>query len=109
MTAMYEQTDRQMDQLREQMETLVAQAKDLQKRKHISEMIYQATLNFRPVMGHIYHLYKKKDESHTISLIGPNEWGRNKPYTYIATCKLLYDHTWEILEDSLLEKYLSEV
>jgi hypothetical protein len=109
MTAMYEQTDRQMDQLREQMETLVIQAKELQKRKHISEMIYQATLNFRPVMGHTYHLYKKKDETHTISLIGPNEWGRKKPYTYIATCKLLYDHTWEILEDSLLEVYLTEV
>ncbi len=109
MTAMYEQTDRQMDQLRDQMETLVAQAKDLQKRKYISEMIYQATLHFRPVMGHTYHLYKKKDETHTISLIGPNEWGRTKPYTYIATCKLLYDHTWEILEDSLLETYLTEV
>lgn len=109
MTAMYEQTDKQMDQLREQMETLVIQAKQLQKRKYISEMIYQATLNFRPVMGHTYHLYKKKDETHTISLVGPNEWGRKKPYTYIATCKLLYDHTWEVLEDSLLEAYLAEV
>jgi hypothetical protein len=100
MTAMYEQTDRQMNQLKEQMETLVAQAKSLQRRKQISEVIYQATLNFRPVTGHIYHLYEKKDGSHTISLIGPDEWGRNQPYIYLATVQLLYDHTWEILKQS---------
>ena len=100
MMAMYEQTDRQMHQLKEQMETLVAQAKSLQRRKQISEVIYEATLNFRPVVGHIYHLYEKKDGSHTISLIGPDEWGRNKPYTYLATVQLLYDHTWEVLNQS---------
>jgi Protein of unknown function (DUF2452) len=97
MTAMYEQTDRQMGQLKEQMETLVAQAKSLQRRKEISEIIYQATLNFRPVMGHIYHLYEKKDGSHTVSLIAPEEWGPRPPYIFIATAQLLYDHTWEVM------------
>ncbi len=96
MMAMYEQTDRQMNQLKDQMETLVAQAKSLQRRKEISEIIYQAALNFRPVVGHIYHLYEKKDGSHTISLIAPDEWGR-LPYVFMATCQLLYDHTWEVL------------
>lgn len=100
MTAMYEQTDRQMHQLKVQMETLVAQAKSLQQRQKISEVIYQATLGFRPVMGHVYHLYEKKDGSHTISLIAPDEWGRSKPYTYLATVQLLYDHTWEVLNQS---------
>lgn len=97
MMAMYEQTDRQMHQLKEQMETLVKQAKSLQKRKQISEIIYQAALGFRPVVGHIYHLYEKKDGSHTISLISPDEWGSKTPYVFLATCQLLYDHTWEIL------------
>ena len=46
MMAMYEQTDRQMHQLKEQMETLVAQARSLQRRKEISEIIYQAALGF---------------------------------------------------------------
>ena len=97
MMAMYEQTDRQMHQLKEQMETLVKQAKSLQRRKEISEIIYRAALAFRPVVGHIYHLYEKKDGSHTISLIAPNEWGSKTPYVFLATCQLLYDHTWEIL------------
>ncbi len=100
MTAMYEQTDRQMSQLKEQMETLVAQAKSLQRRKEISEVIYDATLNFRPVVGHIYHLYQKKDDSFTISLVAPDEWGRKLPYIFIATVQLLYDHTWEVLAQS---------
>ena len=100
MTAMYEQADRQMDQLRNQMETLATQAKHLQRRKEISESIYQATLNFRPVMALIYHLYRKSDDSHTISLIAPNEWGRRKPYTFLATCQLLYNHTWEVLAEA---------
>ena len=99
-TAMNEQTDRQMNQLKEQMETLVAQAKSLQQRKQISEIIYGANFGFRPVMGHVYHLYEKKDGSHTISLIAPDEWGRSKPYIYMATVQLLYDHTWEILKQS---------
>jgi hypothetical protein len=100
MTAMYEQTDRQMDQLKDQMETLVAQAKYLQRRKQISEVIYAANFGFRPVVGHIYHLYEKKDGSHTISLIAPDEWGSRQPYIYLATVQLLYDHTWEILKQS---------
>jgi Protein of unknown function (DUF2452) len=99
MMAMYEQTDRQMQQLKDQMETLMEQAKALQKRKEISEVIYEATINFRPVVGHTYHLYEKKDLSYTISLIAPEEWGKC-PYVYIATVKLLYDHTWEVLRQA---------
>jgi hypothetical protein len=99
MMAMYEQTDRQMGQLKEQMETLVRQAKALQKRKEVSEQIYQATMNFRPVIGHIYHLYRRKHQGNAlISLVGPEEWGQNMPYDYLATVQLLYDHTWEILK-----------
>ena len=97
MTAMYEQTDRQLSQLKEQMATLLRQATTLQERKTISEKIYQAAMGFRPVMGHIYHVYEKKDGSCTLSLIAPDEWGARLPYVFLATVKLLYDHTWEIL------------
>jgi hypothetical protein len=101
MMAMYEQTDRQMGQLKDQMETLVRQAQVLQRRKEISEQIYQATMNFRPVIGHIYHLYQRKKEGNPlISLVSPEEWGVKPPYDYLATVQLLYDHTWEILSQA---------
>lgn len=99
MTAMYDQTDRQMEQLRQQMETLVKQAKSLDQRMQISEVIYQADIPFQPVIHHIYHLYRRKsDGTHVISMISPAEWGRKAPYEHLATVRLLGDHTWEVLE-----------
>lgn len=99
MTAMYDQTDRQMEQLRQQMETLVRQAKSLDKRMQVSEVIYQADIPFQPVIHHIYYLYQRKsDGSHVLSMIAPAEWGRKRPYEHLATVRLLGDHTWEVLE-----------
>jgi hypothetical protein len=99
MTAMYDQTERQMEQLRQQMETLVHQAKSLDNRMKVSEVIYQADIPFQPVIHHVYHLYtRKSDGTHVISMIAPAEWGRHKPYEHLATVRLLGDHTWEVLE-----------
>ncbi len=96
--AMYDQTDRQMEQLRQQMETLVNQAKNLQGRMNISEMIYQSEVPFSPVIHHIYHLYKRKTDGTTLlSMVAPEEWGRKKPFEHLASCRLLGDHTWEVL------------
>jgi len=99
MTAMYDQTDRQMEQLRQQMETLVRQAKSLDQRMQISEVIYQADIPFQPIIHHIYYLYRRKTEgTHLISMISPSEWGRKAPYEHLATVRLLGDHTWEVME-----------
>ena len=100
MTAMYDQTDRQMEQLRKQMETLVKQAKSLQERMNVSEIIYQADIPFQPVIHHIYHLYQRKSNGeHLLSMIGPEEWGKRSPYDFLATVRLLGDHTWEVLKE----------
>jgi hypothetical protein len=102
MLAMYDQTERQMAQLRRQMQTLVDQAKALQKRVDISEAIYQADIPFQPVIHHIYYLYaRKSDGKHVLSLVAPDEWGARSPYEHIATVRLLGDHTWEVLSGSL--------
>ncbi|MEO6759064.1 MAG: DUF2452 domain-containing protein [Saprospiraceae bacterium] len=104
MTAMYDQTDRQMEQLRQQMETLVNQAKSLSERMSVSEAIYQADVPFQPVIHHRYHLYQRKaDGQHLLSMIAPEEWGRKKPYAHLATVRLLGDHTWEVLEGGVGE------
>jgi Protein of unknown function (DUF2452) len=96
MTAMYDQTDRQMLQLREQMETLLEQAKQLKDRKEISELIYSADVPFQPVIHHTYHLYERSNATFLLSMIAPEEWGRKKPFTFCATVRLLGDHTWEV-------------
>lgn len=97
--AMHQQTDRQMGQLYEQMQVLAKQAKDLQSRVEISERIYLAKINFEPLINHIYHMYEGPDGNDILSLVAPSEWGRSKSnMTFLASVKLLADHTWEIVE-----------
>ena len=98
-SSMHDQTDRQFRQLYEQMQTLIEQAKYLKKRVEVSERIYQASVPFQPVVGKIYYLFKKKDGSDVLSLVGPEEWGRSFPYeSFEAEVRLLSDHTWEIVK-----------
>jgi len=95
LTAMEEQTNMQLDQIKQQIELLARQAQEIVKRKELSLMIYDAKLNFRPVIGHVYHLYQKNDDSYVLSMISPQEWGDGGPFKqFIASAKLLADHTW---------------
>jgi len=96
LTAMEEQTNMQLEQIRKQIELLALQAQEIQKRKELSFIIYQAKLNFTPVIGQTYYLYEKNDGSHLLSLVSPKEWGGGSgPYKrFVAAVKLLADHTW---------------
>jgi len=100
MKAMYQQTETQLTQIKEQVETLIKQAQAIHDRIHISEKIYKADCGFKPLPGNTYYLYEKKDDSWTISLVSPQEWGRSIPYKFIATVELLADSTWKIVEKS---------
>lgn len=100
LSAMEHQTDQQLSQIYEQMQLLAEQAKKINKRKEISEKIYQAEFRFEPIINHTYYLYQTKENSEVLSVIGPNEWGRSirkDDFIWLATVKLLADHTWEIL------------
>jgi len=99
MMAMRDQTQREMSQLYEQMQLLVSQAEEIKKRVEVSEKIYLSTFNFEPIINHIYYLYEKEDGTNILSMISPKEWGNTIPYKkYMATIKLLSDHTWDVLE-----------
>lgn len=100
MAAMYEQTQNQMDQLREQMQLIADQAQKLHDRVKISEKIYDAKMGFDPLVGHIYFLYVRKNDEYLLSMVGPEEWGKSLPFkSYEGRVKLLADHTWELLRD----------
>lgn len=96
-SAMYEQTDMQLDQIKEQINLLAQQAHAIQKRVEVSEQIYRSQMNFKPLIGHIYHLYTRSNGQEVLSMVGPKEWGRTCPFDFVATVKLLADHTWEVL------------
>jgi hypothetical protein len=100
MAAMYEQTQNQMDQLREQMQLIADQAQKLHDRVKISEKIYEAKMGFDPLVGHVYFLYVRKNDEYLLSMVGPEEWGKSLPFkSFEGRVKLLADHTWELLRD----------
>lgn len=105
LSAMREQTGKQLAQIQKQASLLAKQAQELQKRVEISEKIYLAELSFEPFVGHIYHLYNKQG-LFKLYLIGPDEWGKTKPENieFISSVKLLSDHTWEVIS-SLNENF----
>jgi hypothetical protein len=98
LTAMEEQTNMQLQQIRKQIELLALQAQEIQKRKDLSMMIYDAKLSFKPNIGQVYYLYERNDGSHMLSLVSPKEWGGSGPFKkFIAAVQLLADHTWKEL------------
>ncbi len=98
MAAMVEQTNAQMQQIYEQMQLLAAQAKKLEQRVLVSEKIYNAEINFEPVIGHTYYLYRRKNGKQVLSMVAPENWGKTLPFeAFEAKVKLLADHTWEVL------------
>lgn len=99
LSAMHEQTNRQLLQIQKQAELLAQQANELRRRVEISEKIYTADASFEPFVGQTYFLYKREDK-YQLMMIGPDSWGK-MPATlqYISTVRLLSDHTWEIISD----------
>lgn len=103
--AMHKQTDMQLAQIRKQMELLAEQARKVQRRVEISEIIYGAEMGFKPLIGKTYHLYQRADQTAVLSVIGPQEWGpRGCPFDrFLSTVTLLADHTWDVGEEAAAE------
>ncbi len=95
LTAMEEQTNMQLTQIRQQIELLAIQAKEIQQRKELSMIIYGARMGFHPVIGQTYYLYEKSGGEFLLSLVSPKEWGAKIPFErFVAAVRLLADHTW---------------
>ncbi len=98
LSAMHEQTTKQLQQIQKQVELLANQAYDIKKRIEVSEKIYTAKISFEPFIGNEYYLYEQED-SYKLMMIAPDEWGKSKKENllFINKVRLLSDHTWEII------------
>ena len=98
LSAMEEQTNKQLFQIQKQVELLAQQANSIKQRIDISLKIYTAQMSFEPFVGNEYHLYEQEG-IYKLMMIAPDEWGRTKRDNlhFISTVKLLSDHTWEII------------
>jgi hypothetical protein len=102
LSAMYEQTDQQLAQIKQQIDLLAEQVQKIEQRKQISEKIYESRIGFEPIIGNTYHLYQKEDGSFQVSMLSNDDWGRSKPnWEYLSAIKLLGDHTWDIVDETV--------
>ena len=62
-----------------------------------NEIIFNAEMRMKPVIGQIYYLYKKDNGKHFMSLFAPNEcsWGEKHQGSF----RLNYDNRWELIKN----------
>ena len=78
-------------QFRAKYEELKAEAEKLVNEYNWNELIYsKVQYNFQPVVGRVYHLHIRDDESLFISIIEPSNWKMK----HVATFKLNSDSKW---------------
>lgn len=78
-------------QFRAKYEDLKAEAEKLINEYNWNELIYStAQYNFQPIVGKIYHLYIREDESVFLSLIEPSNWNKK----HIASFRLDSNNKW---------------
>jgi len=81
-----------------QMELLAEQAKAIQRRREVSEWVYSAKMSFKPVINHVYHLYRRDDGAFVLSMLSPEEWSlsRRAALEFVHSIRLLADLTWDV-------------
>ena len=101
LAAMEQQTEMQLDQIKEQINLLAKQAREIQSRTQISMEIYNADMGFEPLVNHNYFLYERtKTGEKVLSMIAPDQWGRSSKLTFMAEVQLLADRTWKIIREN---------
>lgn len=61
-----------------------------------NKLVYEAEINFEPIVGETYHLYSIRDKHH-LSMIDPDQW----PQKHLASFRLNLDRQWELIETSV--------
>lgn len=71
-------------------EELKAEFQKLIDEVNWNELVYSSSYSFIPVIGEVYHLYVRKDDTTFLSLIDPSSWNQN----YVGSFKLDSTQKW---------------
>lgn len=72
-------------------EELRAKAAELMDEYNWNDLIYtRVSYNFQPIIGHLYHLYSRPDDTLFLSIIEPSSWKMN----YVGSFKLDSSNKW---------------
>jgi hypothetical protein len=56
-----------------------------------NKLVYEALIQFEPVVGQCYHLYRTR-RGNLLSMIAPDQW----PQQHLATLRLQVDRQWKV-------------
>lgn len=59
-----------------------------------NKLIYESEFSFEPVMGEIYHLYRRAGGGYQLMLVAPGEWHR----PWLGSFRLNIDARWEVVD-----------
>ena len=71
------------EEIQDEFAKLVETSKD-------NELVYNASIGFVPIVGHVYHLYERDDGSCFLSLIEPHQWDMK----CLGSFRLATDSLW---------------
>ena len=61
-----------------------------------NKLVYEAEINFEPVLGQTYHLYRIRGKN-LLSMIEPDQWF----HEHLASFRLNVDRQWELTESNV--------
>ncbi len=73
---------------------LKTQYEELQELATQTQLVYSATFSFEPVIGHMYHLYRKNDHEDFLSILSPEEC----TFEYLGSYRLETNFMWKKLD-----------
>lgn len=91
-------------QIKTEYEELKNQYEKLMVQFEYNNLIYSAEFSFEPIVGEIYHLYKKKNGNIFLSIISPNECN----FQFKGSFKLNEDKMWIRLDTETKNKPLKQ-
>lgn len=77
-------------QLKSKFDKLKEEYANMMEQFEYNQLVYNSSYNFEPVVGEVYHLYKKENDETFLSLIAPNECAFN----HLGSFRLNFDKMW---------------
>ena len=71
---------------------LIRQYEELVDEYNINKLVYESDINFKPLIGHTYHLYERENGTRFISILSHSE---TKWEGYLGSFRLKSQYTWE--------------
>jgi len=100
-TALRNSTSAKLKIIADNIRHLQEQARAVLETAERDAELHRAACSFKKRPGHLYHLYRKKDGTSTLSMISPEEWSRC-PHEYVGSYRLESDSSWTKADETTI-------